>query len=347
MRPLGPSNRHGSPSIFKADLSNGRCGYDYITLYFPVEQPNPAFFSETQRRYRWSQRFRAYYERQLKVGGAKVTLTAGRVPGDETGFWSQIEFIPSRVVDPTSVRLCSFDEWPDVLDQVLNEALPYVAPTVDEDDFVVRRLDVSRDFDGVGSFPIYAHSGFTRHMAHATRKNIYTKRGRHAQSLYAGTKTAGHVLLYDRHQKHPKVVPPGRVRLEVRGSNEGWLQTTGITHLRDLTQEAAVSFLTDRWSWFGGGVPVVSEDMFFQLVEGIVGKNGKPWSQSKIETFVGHMWMATRSGQATALGPSGRIQQGPRPHRHHPRRYPCRNSPPSELDSLPRPVHGHRGPQPG
>lgn len=294
MRPLGPSNSSGSLPVIEDDLSNGRCGYDYITLSFPVEQPNPAFFSQTSRRYRWSKRFRHSYHRDLLVRAAHVTLTAGRVAGDKTDYWSQIEFIPSKVVDPTSAHLCSFNEWPDVLDQVLEEALPYVTPKVDVEEFTVRRLDVSRDFDGVASFPLYAYSAFSLPMAHATRKEIFRKGGSPAQSVYAGTRTAGHVLLYDRHQKHPKVVPTGRVRFEVRGRNEGWLQTAGINQLGDLTHEAALGFLADRWAWFHGSTRLVGEDTFLQLAQGLVDDDGTTWSDLTVETFVGHAWMAAR-----------------------------------------------------
>lgn len=290
--PYAASYIEAPSPVIKADLSNGRSGFDYFSASFTVAKPDPWSWMETRRRPSWSRRYRSMLYRSVPVRDGLVDMSSGRIP-DSDDWWGAIDFVPSLVVDPTSSRLCSFIEWPGVLNDVLDETFAHLTPLVDVDQFRLRRVDVSRDFDGVRDFAPYAHAALVRPMRYATRKDMWTNGGPTPQSVYAGTRHAGHDLLYDRHARHPEVVPDGRVRIEVRGL-EGWLGNARIVKLGDLTTDSALAFLAERWEWFGGNVPIVGQDRFLDAADALVDDDGSGWSTAKKERFLGHMWKASR-----------------------------------------------------
>jgi hypothetical protein len=212
-------------------------------------------------------------------GGHQAMIGAQFIPG--TGEWvGKAEFNPSRVIDPDGHSLCPPEALPSILDQVRERASGLVA--ANGSDWMhanAKRLDVTRDFEGIAR-PAALLSGLaTVHRPWSRKNNLFNDASRAgAQTLSVGGGQSG-VNLYDKHAETKGAVPVGTLRWEAR-CRSGWLDRYGgIKHMEDITTAGLEALAMDRFDWSGMGAEVSAAD---EVVERVLRSGLTPTEQERL-----------------------------------------------------------------
>ena len=162
-------------------------------------------------------------------------------------YWGKVEFNPSRVVDPEGWGVASPSLSFDLIRPVIEQAISLLEPDGDEDRWLVKRLDVARDFSGVdGVSSVIAGLGPVR-RPWARRNLVHADPSRHgAQTLMVGS-GAGVVRLYDKWAETEGRAPEGVVRRELE-ARARWVQRYGgVRTVADLGPVALRALVENRW----------------------------------------------------------------------------------------------------
>lgn len=250
--PVGSGASGGSAPVLVPES-----GFGIDRVSFTIEPDrvhnDPSLWNESKRRSRSSQKWARNRNTTVKVGGAKVHLSIYRIGGiDQVRF----DFNPSRVFDPDGVGLCPAEHLPAIVQFVVAACSRYVEISPERLAYArLTRLDVAVDFPAVLS-PVAWILGLTRPtVTYARTRTVYISRSGQAESYYVGSKSAGQVIVYDKHQADPDLAPEGYLRFEVQARTP-WLKKANITTLAEITPTSIHCLARDRFEWMMGRGPL-------------------------------------------------------------------------------------------
>jgi hypothetical protein len=198
----------------------------------------------------------------VEVDGAPFFIGARQVDrGGDVQWFGKVEGNPARVGDPDGVGLCPAEQLGERLAPVLELVRRhYLEPLPAAEDYRVKRLDVARDFDGVGDVPALLLGLAGVHRPWSRKNNLYndaTRQG--AQTLLVGSK-AGSVRLYDKHSETCGRAPEGRLRWEAEARGAWCARYGSVERLGDVNRTRVEQLARDRWRWSGMGVEVMTRE---------------------------------------------------------------------------------------
>ena len=200
-----------------------------------------------------------YSSRRQLAPGVHGFVSCRQVPESQVAeWWGKVECNPSRVVDPEGVGLSSVEDLPVTLYAIQLTAESCMDPSVDVDDWRVKRLDVARDFEGVEDPGRSIRGLGPIHRPYSRQNHVYfDPRANQAETLMVGNGT-GKTRLYNKHVESHGAAAEGTVRWETQAKRD-WLRSVGgIERVRDLTKERIGEFAENRWEWSAMGVEVAS-----------------------------------------------------------------------------------------
>lgn len=206
-----------------------------------------------------------------EVGKVSVFLGVTQINGE---LWGKVETNPSRFVDPAGCSLLPVAQVGVACMALAAAAQLHMLPSTNVEDWSVKRVDMARDFRGIGAPSFYVGGLLYVHRPYARRTYIYADPGKgNAQTLWAGGKGGG-ARLYDQHEAYSeKGAPLGSLRWEVeaRGGKGSWLEKVGIGRVSDLVHGAPglTSLAEQRWEWSGMGREIGSVAEAVQHVQGM------------------------------------------------------------------------------
>ena len=249
---IPPVGSGGAPRV---PTPESEIGTDRVS--FTVEpntvQNNPWLWDEAKYRSQASDRWARHRTATVEVGGATAHLRVYRVDGIDK---ARIEVNPSRVLDPDGIGLCPAEALPEVLRLVVAAFSRFVEITPDRLACArVTRLDVAVHFPGVLS-PDEWITGLTRpSVTYARQRTVHFSRSGQPQTYRLGSKSTGHVIVYDKHDTHPALAPEGYLRFEVQARTP-WLKTANITTLAVITPSSIHRLAQERFGWMMGRGPL-------------------------------------------------------------------------------------------
>jgi hypothetical protein len=190
----------------------------------------------------------------------KATIDLGRAPRgihvvvfrEGSVFKCSVEFNPGRFVDPWGIGLCRPEDLRKVVRRVMNRVSRCVTPYLGIEEFQVRRIDVSRNFFGISHPARYFHGLRAVPKPRATFNRLLSNPvSSKPETLEAGSKSGGKVMLYDKYAKAPDRALPATLRFEIR-AHQSWLKHYGnISTLADVTKRSIHRLALNRAQWFG------------------------------------------------------------------------------------------------
>lgn len=171
--------------------------------------------------------------------------------------WGRVEFNPSRVWDPKGHGVASAAEAVAAVDAAIHAAISegLFEPSIGcVDEVNVKRLDVTRDFEGVTDASGLIGGLIGVHRAYGRQSMVYYDAQRKgAQTLRVGGK-ADLALLYDKAAETDGAAA-GTVRFEARCRD--WAgRYGGIVKVEDLDSEHLEALGLDRFEWSGMGTSI-------------------------------------------------------------------------------------------
>ncbi len=204
--------------------------------------------------------FTTHDPRTGEVGKVSVFVGVTEVQGK---LWGKVEANPSRFIDPAGCDLLPLNRMHDAVNVMAETAQLLLRPAEPVRMWRVKRVDLARDFRGIGAPEFYVRGLLNVHRPHARQTYIYADPTKNsAQTLWAGNKSGG-ARLYDQHEAYAdKGAPEGSLRWEVeaRGGHDSWLAKVGVTCVEDLVkdQSALWRLAESRWEWSGMGRELAS-----------------------------------------------------------------------------------------
>lgn len=292
-------------------------GVDRLSLSFPVasmsedpeDWPLVSVAQQGTVGERWS-RGRMFTAADPVTGEAgKVTVYVGVT--DVAGKpWAKVETNPSRFVDPSGCGLLPLAQLEPAVNVLAATAQLLCKPAEPVRHWRVKRVDLARDFRGIGEPWFYVQGLLHVHRPYARRQYIYSDPGKgNAQTLWAGGK-AGGARLYDQHEAYAeKGAPEGSLRWEVeaRGGSKSWLDSCGIRSAADLVSEADALYrlAETRWEWSGMGREIASVSATVDaLRHWVEPRTGKPLSEAKRKRLLGDLLEEACGVRAPASSPN-------------------------------------------
>lgn len=206
-----------------------------------------------------------------EVGKVSVFIGVTEVNGN---LWGKVETNPSRFVDPSGCSLLPVEQVGLAVHAMAAAAAMHLTPAAPVEDWSVKRIDMARDFRGIGAPAFYVGGLLYVHRPYARRTYIYADPGKgNAQTLWAGGKGGG-ARLYDQHEAYAeKGAPLGSLRWEVeaRGGNGSWLEKVGVERVEQLVHRTSGlrALAEQRWEWSGMGREIGSVAEAVQQVQGM------------------------------------------------------------------------------
>jgi hypothetical protein len=200
----------------------------------------------------------------VSVGAAKVRLWCARAPN--RSLWAGASFNPARVLSEDPLFLCSIGDLPIAFDHVWPQLTCRARPAdPDWRNASVRRVDLARDFEvddparvleALLHIPrkrakqVYAHHDpVTTVITSITLRTSNTGR-------VGGNRTGQKVLIYN---KGAQLDRPDLARLRWEARCQDWAKSVGkISYVHQLTGEAAIRLILDRWARSGAGKVMAS-----------------------------------------------------------------------------------------
>jgi hypothetical protein len=261
-------------------LADGRrFGCDRLSVSFPVSRmdDDPEAWPVENVKQRgtanesWSRgrSFTSHDPATGEVGKVSVFVGVTEVQGK---LWGKVEANPSRFIDPAGCDLLPLDRMQDAINVMANVAQLVLEPACPVRHWRVKRVDMARDFRGIGAPEFYVRGLLNVHRPHARQTYIYSDPTKNsAQTLWAGNKSGG-ARLYDQHEAYAdKGAPQGSLRWEVeaRGGHGSWLEKVGITSVEDLVRDQSTlcRLAETRWEWSGMGRELASISETVQAVK--------------------------------------------------------------------------------
>lgn len=256
-----------------------RFGCDRLSVSFPVAEMNddPGAWPVENVKQKgtanesWS-RGRSFVTHDPETGEAgKVSVFVG-VTEVQGKLWGKVEANPSRFLDPAGCGLLPLSRMEDAVNVMASTAQLLLRPACPVRHWRVKRVDMARDFRGIGAPEFYVRGLLNVHRPHARQTYIYADPTKNsAQTLWAGNKSGG-ARLYDQHEAYAeKGAPEGSLRWEVeaRGGHGSWLEKAGITSVEDLVKDQAPLWrlAETRWEWSGMGRELASISETVQAVK--------------------------------------------------------------------------------
>lgn len=201
--------------------------------------------------------------------GCSVFVGLAEVP--ERGWVGKVEGNPARHLDPGGCSLAPAEVVLDVLGEMFSTAEGLgVQIRTDPQDARVKRLDVARDFRGVGIPSFYVRGLQNIKRTHARSSYTYNNPQRNAaETLWVGSKTGG-ARLYDQWEAYgDKGAPQGSLRFEVEARG-GWLDKVGIRSVGDVSASAVERLALTRWEWSKMGTRVEGAASVVDAVERMI-----------------------------------------------------------------------------
>jgi hypothetical protein len=279
-------------------------GLDRLSISFPVGEPDPSGFTSRTVREGGGRSARTYGVTLggRDGGGASVFVGAAEVP--ERGWMGKIEANPSRLDDPDGCGLLPLGESLPAAGRMWALALAGTGlqPRSSLESARVRRVDVARDFRGIGRPSFFVRGLLNVRRRHARRSFLYANpQAGNAETLWAGSGTGG-CRLYDQHEAYAgKGAPIGAMRWEVEARG-GWLDAVGLRSVGDLGDDLALRRLArTRWEWSRMGTEVTGTASVVEAVEGLVcrcprGEHGRrecgcgrPLTAAKADRLLGQL----------------------------------------------------------
>ena len=258
-----------------------RFGVDRLSLSFPVARmdDSPEAWPVESVRMRgtagesWT-RGRTFTDADHATGEAgKVTVFVG-VTEVQGQLWGKVEANPSRFQDPSGCSLLDLADLQPAVNALAATAQLLMEPAEPVRHWRVKRIDLARDFRGIGEPSFYVRGLLNVHRPYARRTYIYADPSKNqAQTLWAGGKTGG-ARLYDQHEAYAeKGAPQGSLRWEVeaRGGKDSWLDRAGVVTVQDMVTDTAPLWrlAENRWEWSGMGRELASASTLVEQVRAL------------------------------------------------------------------------------
>jgi len=290
------SNRHAQRSVVDG------FGCERLSMSFPVSDldDSPETWPMRDVRMagtadeRWS-RGRRFSAPDPVTGEAdRVSMFVGvtEIAGQ---LWGKVEANPSRFADPSGYALLPLAQMEAAVKVMALTASLVVQPAIPVESWNVKRVDMARDFTGVGEPWFFVQGLLHVHRPHARKTYLYHDASKgNAQTLWAGS-GAGGCRLYDQHEAYAdKGAPEGSLRWEVeaRGGRDSWLDKVGVTDVESLVERNSGlwALAERRWEWSGMGREIASVSAAIHAARTWVDpKSGKPLSNAKRRRLLGDM----------------------------------------------------------
>jgi hypothetical protein len=206
---------------------------------------------------------------EIQIGRPPRDIRVVVFRGGAFAYTCTIEFNPARWVDPFGIGLCRPQDLGAVVSSVMRRVSKYITPIDDLEDFEVRRIDVTRNFYDITNPSRYLFGLRAVPKSRATFNRLFSNPASGVpETLEAGSKSGGKVMLYDKHAQVPSRAEPGTLRCEVQ-AHQSWCQRYGsIRTVSDLTAQNIDKLADDRFQWFGLEAEVMSYDTMCERIVG-------------------------------------------------------------------------------
>jgi hypothetical protein len=277
-------------SISERWLAARGVGVDRVSVAFPLaaRQADPTAWDSVRVSHGVqgrSERFEASVELSE---GVRAYVGAQEIPDANPPWWGKVELNPSRVLDPEGWGLASVGDAIAVVDDVVGSLGELVRPRSGPEEWLVKRIDVARDFVGIEGSAIVVNGLGPIKRPWARRNLVHADPGRNgAQTLMVGS-GAGVVRLYDKAAESRGKAPDGTLRWECE-ARARWLgRYASVRAWSELGPSGLQALVRDRWEWSAMGVGV-SDDLS-DVVERLEGSGLSPREQAG---YLG--WLVMRS----------------------------------------------------
>lgn len=231
-------------------------GIDQLDLAFRLVRPNFKKWELST----WTRDGVEHYKALRSIGlpPAEIRLEV-RGRSSNPIFTCYMSFNPSRLVDPFGIGLCSPLDVSCLVAEVLDRSNLRSRLLGEVDEIKVRRIDIARNLRGIRHPWLYLRNLHPIPRRWCTKATLIAGSSGHLETLSAGSKSGGHVILYDKHAEAPDRAPRGTMRFEVQART--WAgRFGGIETVGDISGFSARRLVKNRLKWFG----LESELMYMQ-----------------------------------------------------------------------------------
>ena len=216
-------------------------------------------------------------------------------------YWGKVEFNPSRIVDPGGWGVSGCSVALELIPEVINQAASLMTAVPDDRQWLVKRVDLARDFEGVRDVSFVVRGLGPVRRPWARRNLVHADPGRHgAQTLMVGS-GAGVVRLYDKCAESQGRAPEGVLRWECESRGRWVMRYGGARTVADVGPMELRKLVENRWEWSAMGVGV-SDDLG-DVVERLEGVGLSEREQASylgwlVRRGVGKPWVAASATEA-------------------------------------------------
>jgi hypothetical protein len=205
------------------------------------------------------------YSRRLPSGGVLMFGVGGR---------GRLEASLPKITGPDNVRGLPLAGALEALRSMYLEAGDFIDIQDPFERAEVRRLDLTREFDGVKQFPLWASGVAAVRQAGRSVVSIHHDGElRGSLTVKVGTKTTWSAYCYDKHHESKGLAPPGRIRFEARLRDKVlqsiWAKDNGgiIRTVRNMKEESLAQLRRGMFERVGFDREVVGMNEVVQAIE--------------------------------------------------------------------------------